>query len=499
MGNRKRKKGRKRRASPKKKPQGGAFFFKDPFSQIPRERLMPALVEHAKASKQKFQETLDSICTVLRSNEPLQVITTLAVFGLSTGMADDGKLTSLSKNNRISQAHVELVQALSLTIPATEIQNSPPNGHAIQQLFDLLPKLGDSFVHQRMIVLEQERSDEQKAITLVQELLRMHTQSVRNWGYFDNVRRVVHELYEPLDGAFTEHVGLSATQLAAAFVGLLRNAEQRINTAFNQLRDVLSKRSVASMIRRYYELNPQFTDTPDGLLALANKEQLTVDQTRVLVLSHIEYRLASIYTFSAASIASELAVAEEQVTRVFNRLSLSFGELASHQIDHLFLDNPVWRKPVIKIGLGRYFCAIPQAFFSFVRPILDDLISDNQPLEQTCEKRRADFLESELAQLFAKAFPGAQIIAGFRWRFEGKEYENDLLVRVDSALVTHRGEIGDGLMAGPKGRTGESQEAHRGAINCAFYSIRSLGRTHQDSPQITRIARCISSGIECAA
>jgi hypothetical protein len=130
-----------------------------------------------------------------------------------------------------------------------------------------------------------------------------------------------------------------------------------------------------------------------------------------------------------------VALSEVQIANVFGRLSLAFGSLASHQPEHLLLDNPVWRKPVIDVGRGEYFCAIPQVFFSFVRPILDDLVEGNPQLIRACENRRARFLECELARLFAHAFPGAEIVARFQWTDGDKEYENDLLVRVDSHLL----------------------------------------------------------------
>ncbi len=82
----------------------------------------------------------------------------------------------------------------------------------------------------------------------------------------------------------------------------------------------------------------------------------------------------------------------------------------------------------------RVLLAAPQVFFSFVRPIFDDLMDGNRSLEQSCERRRAEFLESEVTRLFQKAFPGAEIVVGYKWKDGEIEYENDLIVRVDSHL-----------------------------------------------------------------
>ena len=429
MANRKRKRLRKR------KDRRGPVFFKHPLSELPRDKVLPALIHYADASKAAFRETLEVVLKILRSSEPLQIIATLAVFGLSCRIDDEGNYKSLLNNSQFTQAHVELAQSLSLTIPPGQIPITPPDGRDIQQMFDLLPKLGQFFIYQRMVTMEDERTDEQKAILLVQELLRTHTQSVRNWGYFDKVRRIVDELYKPLDDAFIKHIGVSATQLAAAFLHLVRESERRMNAVLKQLPQVFRVGGVAAMLRKYYELNPQFVGGSEEMLALVKRERLSVGQTKSLILAHIEYRLPDLYTFSATSIAAQLGIGAAAMRGAFDKLSLSFGDLASHQIERLLLDNPVWQKPVIILGDDQYFCAIPQMFFSFVRPILDYLIGDNGELGQACGRRRAEFLESELEKLFAKAFPGAEIVAGFRWRSGDAEYENDLIVRIDSHLL----------------------------------------------------------------
>ncbi|MDX8398624.1 MAG: hypothetical protein R8K20_00060, partial [Gallionellaceae bacterium] len=45
------------------------------------------------------------------------------------------------------------------------------------------------------------------------------------------------------------------------------------------------------------------------------------------------------------------------------------------------------------------------------------------------------FLESDIRELFSKAFPDCEISAGHRWKEGGDEYESDLMVRVDSHLI----------------------------------------------------------------
>lgn len=59
VANRKRKKSRKRRKLPRGKGHTGHVFSQHPFSDIPREMLLPTIIQHAKASKITFRESLD--------------------------------------------------------------------------------------------------------------------------------------------------------------------------------------------------------------------------------------------------------------------------------------------------------------------------------------------------------------------------------------------------------------------------------------------------------
>lgn len=133
--------------------------------------------------------------------------------------------------------------------------------------------------------------------------------------------------------------------------------------------------------------------------------------------------------------SKETGIPADKLCSTLDKLSICFGALAGNKAEYFFLDNPVWTKPLIKIGDGRFFCAIPQVFFSFIFPIFDKLLSDSPQAKSAYQKRRADFLEKEIRAIFSKSFPHCEIFAGYKWKDGDNEYENDLLVKVDSHLI----------------------------------------------------------------
>ena len=65
---------------------------------------------------------------------------------------------------------------------------------------------------------------------------------------------------------------------------------------------------------------------------------------------------------------------------------------------------------------GWYFCVMPQVFFSFVFPILAEQLESDAFAMKQYEKRRAEFLVSDVRDLFVKAFPDCEISAvNQRW------------------------------------------------------------------------------------
>lgn len=435
MGDKKRNKRKGARTPRKKKPRDGPVYFEHPFSQIPHEELVPHLLQYAKEAKGRFEEGIRSLSDTFRNHDPLQIVSTLAQYALTATRSRDDTITPLVKDERLTQAHVELAQALALAVPAASLSKMPPDPAVITKVMDLLPAVGDAFAHQRMVVMEQAKSDEQKAITLFQERLRLHTQGVRNWGYFDAVHRHVIELYRPLDDLFVARFGIPATGLIAVFHFLVRQVEERMTNRMKSLRQVLTRGTTPEIVRAYYEANPQFTESPEAMLAVAKRNRYSREQVRFLVLAHADLSLSRIFVFHPSDVARDLGLPEQSVAAIFEKMSLSFGHVSPDALERVMLDNPVWRRPLIRLGEHDFYCAMPQLFFSFVQPMLDELIGNDKELQHACESCRASFLEAQVRMLFEKSFPGGEFVSNYKWSDGDNRFENDLLVRVDSHLL----------------------------------------------------------------
>lgn len=138
-------------------------------------------------------------------------------------------------------------------------------------------------------------------------------------------------------------------------------------------------------------------------------------------------------TVTPAAIAELAAIPIKSVVLILDALSLEPGELSERDPECLFLNNPVCRRPGIKIGSGFLF-ALPQAIFSFIFQIMRDLCA-KEPLKAALSKRRAAYLESQLVSIVRTVLPKAIIAENVKWSWEGAQYETDLLALTDMTLL----------------------------------------------------------------
>ncbi|MBI5018454.1 MAG: hypothetical protein HZB55_23580 [Deltaproteobacteria bacterium] len=407
-------------------------FYRHPLSDIPREVILPRVLQMARDSATQFDVLLSEIRTILREVDPLSLLAQISYYGLTGSIDEKGKVTSWAAKSGFNQSHVELLQALSLQVPVTEFGNVPASTDVVERCLQTLPELGESFSSKRMIDLEKDLPEEQGAIRLLQEHLRLHTQTVRNWGYFDKVAGIAEAVCARINDAFLRHLGISATQTVAIFHALLEMTEENVNDHMDKLSNVWHEDT--AIVSKYCKQFGYSEEIEAGLLAAIVGKDLTKDQLRFLLICHSDTIARAHYTFTAQDVATRLALPVEPVKQILDKMSLNFGSLSDKLPEYLFLDNPIWIQPVIRIDADKYFCCLPQGLFSFIFPVLNHLISEIPSLKTAYHLGRSEFLEAEIERLFAKAFPLSEIKPSYKWKEGALEFETDLILRVDSYL-----------------------------------------------------------------
>jgi len=423
-----RRKSKKRKAGPRV-PRQSFVALQHPLSEVPREELKKAYAATGRQSEKNFQTLLPKIEQLFGSFEPLHLLSTLSAYGLSISMTESGK-TKRKKPLSFSVPHAELAQAFALKTPKCDIVNKLATPSDIQEIWDLLLSLSESFGLKRLALVENTASKEERTTRLLQEHVRLHTQHVRNWTYYGTAFRLYNKLYAPLDNIYEKRVGISATNLIRTFKYIIEHIEATTRHHWERLRPVITSKSICHAVDEYYQVFPNLKGPASEVIDYLNRNCENLQVAKAFLLSYADLYLPDCFTFSVPSIAESLGVSEQQLREVLPRLSLAFGDLAHENPEHFFLDNPVWNKPLIQLQNGCFFCILPIVFTNFGFRIIEQLLEDSEA-KIACTKKRAAFLENEIASLFMAAFPRAEYVRSLVW--DG--YETDFLLKFESVLL----------------------------------------------------------------
>ena len=151
-----------------------------------------------------------------------------------------------------------------------------------------------------------------------------------------------------------------------------------------------------------------------------------------------DLRLADCFTFSLEDVVGAYGqcVDQQAVKAVIDKLAFQFGELADQNKEWVILDNPVWKRPFIKLDDETYFLALAGHIAHYVPSLLEGLVTEDGGLETKYRDRKARYLEDQVERLFRAGFPGGQVYRGSMWEDRaGNKGENDLTMVLGSVAI----------------------------------------------------------------
>ncbi|MEH0021583.1 MAG: PepSY domain-containing protein [Desulfobacter sp.] len=418
------------------------------FEGISDEERAKVADEIGKHSEETFKKTLRKLTSLLSNHDPIGILANLSTYGLTTGVSDQ-KVGDTSSPDRLTQAHVEICQALILQTPEKDQSWKIIEPEIIQEIWELLLQLLTSFHLQRISSNRLEMDEEELAILRLQEKIRGNTESVRNWGYFQQVVQISKELYETFDPKMKSHFGFSITELIEVFENMVSRTEQKHTERMMRFRKLFSIKNRKKLVQTYFEMADLPKSETENFLLHLNKKSYSQESLKASLICHDDLSLYENFIFNPNIIANELNINEKTIQLIFKQFSLSPGELSDHNTEFLFLNNPVWHKPLIQIEEDTFFCPIPQLFFSFIFESVDSLIETMD--KKSLHNRRSLYLESKIEQIVKRRFPEANTLKSIKWKLDDRVYETDLVTHIDSYAIiieAKSGKISDTALRG---------------------------------------------------
>lgn len=393
------------------------------------EEFKQALLKSARDDIDKYPALISRLFAVFKERMPESVLSTFAFYGTRAAINAKGETRSFAKG--IEQHHIELLQGIALTLPVAEWGEDPSTAEAMQTVFDILPQISDTIFKRRLIDEADEVDDGRKALIALQEKIRLHTQAVRNWGYFSEVKLICRELYAALDAKLEAAAGYTFSDILDVSETVLTTIEQRGNDHMGALRRIVRARDIRALVDAYFREFPDLIGSPEELLNVI-PEGMPRKSVAAFLMSHADLRHSNDMSVTASEIAAATGKEEERVNRILGMLSIQPGELADQKIEHMFLSNPVWARPGIHVN-GKYMFVIPQAIFSHINEIMWQF-ARSAKIESDLSDRRAAYLEDKTELLIRSVLPTARITKNAKWMVGAQQFETDIIATVDKTV-----------------------------------------------------------------
>lgn len=451
----------------KKTPSGvNLQVLENPFANISEEDKRKIIDAMHESSVKDYEESLEKLKNIFREYNPIVILSFMSNYGLTIGVGEDG---FAEHNRQISQAHVEICQALILQIEAENLSNKTPTPETFQNILDLSEKLvwSNQFKNKDSTILDLQIDEAN--IRMIRDYVISHTQVVRNWGNYNQVKNISTELYSKLDNLLTEKYKFTASNVIAFFNYLIKITENRNTNTFNIFKNLRQIKNVHDMIYKYHELIDSDKSEAENLINYLDKNGVT-DELEVFMLIyhyHTDQYLQHNYIFDYSDISKELGINKNTMISIINNFSYNFGSLKDFNTGHIFLDNPIWIKPIILISEKEFFCPMPQLFFSFILKSFDILIEQVEKEKQTVDKKyketfseiKSEYLEDKIEEIVKTRFPNENTVRSVKWKgYENgveKEFETDLITFIDSYMIIFEaksGKITDSALRGSPDR-----------------------------------------------
>jgi hypothetical protein len=418
-----------------------------PFAHLSTEERAAVAGSIAANASVRFETAIDQIGAILSSADSVRLLAWLSAYHLRSLLPEPGEPI---REGPILQHHVELLQAFALrqsrqpASDASPLEGSTERyahfGETGRQLETILRDAAMAFHLKRLNAASEAASDLEKSRLSVAEALRGQTEAIRNWGFPHQIVRTAQRILERLDQRAAAAVGFALSPLPLGFDQLVRTVEQRLHEYTLRLRKLFHAKSMADLATRCPQQFPNIFWGPDDTQAFLLANTTSLEQAKWLTIWIADHEhLPSIFTFDVEDFNGAFGDAYDHATTVtlIDRMSLGFGSLQNHSVEYLFLDNPIWTRPFIRMTETTIFIPIPNLLYAFLLEIAFELVRANEPLRGAYYQSRASFLEEEVERLFRSVLPSAKIWRGVQWKApeDDRIFENDLIVQMDTWLV----------------------------------------------------------------
>lgn len=392
----------------------------------------------------EFNRTSLWLETFFAARDPLVVLARTAIrYFFEASQPRDGS----QKVRPLEQVEVEIAQAFLLmgdTIHK-KVPISPGN---------FIRYWGVMFRHIHCFISKQPVSGVSTSyLAAVQMKARLQTLYYRNLFTRADCETTMRTLLQRIDLPSEKTLGYRLSDLFEAMLRVVSLVEARIQEFAQNIQNLMSSEirsdvlESISFFRSCYPLADRVWHKCEGLC-------LNIEKLRYAGFQMSELAWPWVFTLDRTTLEASFA---PYLIAALNSLALPMGSLRGTDPQHIYLNNPIWKKPYIRLAEQSLFVPQPYLAFSFPFAIMEDLIAEHSELQSAYVSARAEYLEAEINALVCKAMPNAKVHRSVVWTDPetNKRWENDVVVLLENFVFVFEaksGRIGDSARRGGEGK-----------------------------------------------
>jgi len=330
----------------------------------------------------------------------------------------------------------ELLQAFALTVPRN--YDPHPFAHEVEKFKKDFAEIGELIKLRHFNVPDQVKTPEALATHQIRIEMMMHTIAVRNWSYEHKMSEVTLALAAGIRESFLQIHGFDPEVFLKVLYIMTEKIQERLNGHRQLTIHMLRGKTYNQVMDIYESLFPVIKMPADKRTFLWNKLNRNLQELKFMFVTHSDLFLPQLLSFDFKNIATlaDNKLTFEQVKVIMDKISIDFGELADHNYEHFLLNNPIHERPFIRTNENEVFSSLWTTMTDLSIGLLEKFCLEDEKLRKKYNEVRAKYLEEEIVKLFRQSFPMAEIFPGSMWPGEdGRLYENDLLVTIDSFAI----------------------------------------------------------------
>ncbi len=405
----------------------GSPIFPD---SMPREERIAILQEVAQAAEDEFQRNYFSLGKWFEEYDALHLLAYCCYYFVGHPAGVDPEV---SGKLEFYPHHLEIFQAFSLMQERTF--SDRPLGPDADRLLDVMSAIGQAeSIRGFKAIIDQDEGESKRNFVL--SSMRAQTRAVRNPGYPHHIHQIARDLAETIREDFADIHGVDSVRLVDALFHLPEIAMERLTDHRESVGSFYREKTFQGVASSYLKAFPDELDfDAEQLFELMGRKLRSM---KAALVYRSDMWLADCFAFTLDDVVGAYGqcVDQQAVKAVIDKLAFEFGDLAGQNKEWVILDNPVWKRPFIKLDDETYFLALAGHIPHYVPSLLEGLVTEDGGLEQKYRDRKARYLEDEVERLFRAGFPGGQVYRGSMWEDSaGNKGENDLTMVLGSVAI----------------------------------------------------------------